>query len=182
MSFLSGAFCRAKNVEYRLYALRLLIFEHQGISKIRRNNNEKIYYVRRKAVWLDDETARAIDEANYPEITRFYILDKHQEDLIDLKETRRRISLDYLLKQGCSIADDSDDPAQYAERMEKILRMRKALSALTDKQFKAIWYVAVEGLNYIETGKLLGVRWETVRQYYKKAEEKIKKYFPNNPI
>ena len=63
------------------------------------------------SVWLDDETARAIDEANDPEITQFYILDKHQEDLIDLKETRRHISLDYLLEQGCSMADDSDDPA-----------------------------------------------------------------------
>ena len=41
------------------------------------------------SVWLDDETARAIDEANDPEITQFYILDKHKEDLIDLKETRR---------------------------------------------------------------------------------------------
>ena len=33
------------------------------------------------SVWLDDETARAIDEANDPEITRFYIMDKHKEDL-----------------------------------------------------------------------------------------------------
>ena len=33
--------------------------------------------------------------------------------------------------------------------MERILKMRKALSALTDKQFKAIWYVAVKGLNYV---------------------------------
>ena len=55
--------------------------------------------------------------------------------------------------------------------------MGKALSALTEKQFKAIWYVAVEGLSYTEAGRLMGIRWETVRQYYKKSEEKIKKYF-----
>ena len=90
------------------------------------------------SVWLDDKTASTLEEVNDPQITHFYILEKHKEDLIQLKETRRHTSLDYLLKQGCSIADDSDDPAQYAERMEKILRMRKALSALTDKQFKAI--------------------------------------------
>ena len=29
------------------------------------------------SVWLDDETAKALDEANNPEITQFYILDKH---------------------------------------------------------------------------------------------------------
>ena len=50
-------------------------------------------------VWLDDETARAIDEANDPEITQFYTLDKHQEDLIDLKETRRHTSLDELIEK-----------------------------------------------------------------------------------
>ena len=99
-------------------------------------------------MWLDDETARAIDEANDPAITQFYILDKHQEDLIDLKETRRHISLDSLAEQGHLMADENGDPAEYVERMEKILKMRKALSALTDKQFKAIWYVAVDGLSY----------------------------------
>ena len=129
------------------------------------------------SVWLDDETARAIDEANDPEITQFYILDKHREDLIDRKETRRHTSLDELIEKGHLIEDEDGDPVQHAIRMERILKMRKALSALTDKQFKAIWYVAVEGLNYVETGKLMGIRWETVRQYYKKAEEKIKKYF-----
>ena len=129
------------------------------------------------SVWLDDETARAIDEANDPEITQFYILDKHREDLIDRRETRRHTSLDELIEKGRLIEDEDGDPVQYAMRMERILKMRKALSALTDKQFKAIWYVAVEGLNYVETGKLMGIRWETVRQYYKKAEEKIKKYF-----
>lgn len=129
------------------------------------------------SVWLDDETARAIDEANDPEITQFYILDKHNEDLIDRKETRRHISLDELMYKGHLIEDEDGDPVQYAMRMERILKMRKALSTLTDKQFKAIWYVAVDGLTYVETGKLMGIRWETARQYYKKAEEKIKKYF-----
>ena len=70
------------------------------------------------SVWLDDETARAIDEANDPEITQFYILDKHQEDLIDRKETRRHISLNSLIEQGHLIADENGDPAEYVERME----------------------------------------------------------------
>ena len=134
------------------------------------------------SVWLDDETARAIDEANDPEITQFYILDKHREDLIDRRETRRHTSLDELIEKGRLIEDEDGDPVQYAMRMERILKMRKALSDLTDKQFKAIWYVAVEGLNYVETGKLMGIRWETVRQYYKKAEEKLKNIFKKYPL
>lgn len=60
--------------------------------------------------------------------------------------------------------------------------MGKALSALTEKQFKAIWYVAVEGLSYTEAGRLMGIRWETVRRYYKKSEEKIKNIFKKYPL
>lgn len=133
------------------------------------------------SVFLDDETAKALDESNDPEATHFYIIEKHKEDLIDLKERRRHISLDYLTEKGYFVEDKSADISTYAERMEKILQMRKALSALTDKQFKALWYVAVDGLSYVEAGKLMGIRWETVRQYYKMAEKKIKNFFKTIP-
>ena len=133
------------------------------------------------SVWFDDETARAIDQANDLEITQFYILDKHREDLIDRRETRRHTSLDELIEKGHLVEDEDGDPVQYAMRMERILKMRKALSALTDKQFKALWYVAVDGLSYVEAGKLMGIRWETVRQYYKMAEKKIKNFFKTIP-
>ena len=133
------------------------------------------------SVFLDDKTAKALDESNDPDATHFYIVEKHKEDLIDLKETRRHVSLDYLTEKGYSVEDKSADISMYAERMENILQMRKALSTLTDKQFKALWYVAVDGLSYVETGKLMGIRWETVRQYYRMAENKIKKYFKSIP-
>ena len=134
------------------------------------------------SVWLDDETARAIDEANDSEITRFYILEKHKEDLIQRKETRRHTSLDYLFEQGHYIEDQDSDLSQHGVRMENISKVRKALSTLTDRQFKAIWYVAVDGLSYARAGGLMGIKGETVREHYKRAEEKIKKYFPNNPL
>ena len=72
------------------------------------------------SVWLDDETARAIDEANDPEITQFYILDKHKEDLIQRKETRRHTSLDYLFEQGHYIEEQDSDLSQHGVRMENI--------------------------------------------------------------
>ena len=134
------------------------------------------------SVWLDDETARAIDEASDPEITQFYILDKHKEDLIQRKETRRHTSLDYLFEQGHFIEDQDSNLSQHGVRIENISKVRKALSTLTDRQFKVIWYVAVDGLSYAKVGRLMGIRWETVREHYKKEEEKIKKHFLTNPI
>ena len=72
------------------------------------------------SVWLDDETARVIDEVNDPEITQFYILDKHKEDLIQRKETRRHTSLDYLFEQGHYIEEQDSDLSQHGVRMENI--------------------------------------------------------------
>ena len=129
------------------------------------------------SVWLDDETARAIDEANNPEITQFYILDKHKEDLIDLKETRRHVSLDHLAEQGHLVADENGDPAQYVERMEKILRMRKALSALTDKQYTIIMAHHIDGLSFREIARRMGVGKTTIIYHFNEAEKIIKSFF-----
>lgn len=129
------------------------------------------------SVWLDDETAQAIDEANDPEITQFYILDKHQEDLIDLKETRRHISLDSLAEQGHLIADENGDPAQYVERMERILKMRKALSTLTDKQYTIVMAHHIDGLSFREIARRMGVGKTTVLYHFHEAEKIIKSFF-----
>ena len=100
------------------------------------------------SVWLDDETARAIDEANDPEITQFYILDKHKEDLIQRKETRRHTSLDYLFEQGHYIEEQDSDLSQHGVRMENISKVREALSTLTEKQRTVIIARHVDNLSF----------------------------------
>ena len=128
------------------------------------------------SVWLDDETARAIDEANAPEITRFYILDKHKEDLIQRKETRRHTSLDYLFEQGHFIEDEDSDLSQHGVRMENISKVRKALYALTEKQRTVIIARHVDNLSFNEIVRKMGVTGKTVIAHLKAAEKKIKKY------
>ena len=125
------------------------------------------------SVWLDDETARAIDEANDPEITQFYILDKHKEDLIQRKETRRHTSLDNLFEQGHFIEDQDSDLSQHGVRMENILKMRKALSTLTDKQRNVIIARHVDNLSFNEIGRRMGVTGKTVIAHFKAADKKV---------
>ena len=129
------------------------------------------------SVWLDDETARAIDEANDPEITRFYILDKHKEDLIQRKETRRHTSLDYVFEQGHFIEDQDSDLSQHGVRMENILKMRKALSSLTDKQYNIVIAHHIDGLSFREIARRMGVSKSTVIYHFEKAEKIIKSFF-----
>ena len=129
------------------------------------------------SAWLDDETAKALDESNDPEITHFYIVEKHKEDLIQLKETRRHISLENLIDQGHFIEDQDSDLSQHGVRMENILKMRKALSTLTDKQRNVIIARHVDNLSFNEIGRRMGVTGKTVIAHFKAAEKKIKKYY-----
>ena len=129
------------------------------------------------SAWLDDETAKALDESNDPEITHFYIVEKHKEDLIQLKETRRHISLENLIDQGHFIEDQDSDLSQHGVRMENILKMRKALSTLTEKQRTVIIARYVDNLSFNEIGRRMGVTGKTVIAHFKAAEKKIKKYY-----
>ena len=129
------------------------------------------------SVWLDDETANALDEANDPEITQFYILDKHQEDLIDLKETRRHISLDNLFEQGHFIEDQDSDLSQYGVRIENISKIRKALSALSDKQYSIVIAHHIEGLSFREIARRMGIGKTAVLYHFNIAEKIIKSFF-----
>lgn len=129
------------------------------------------------SVWLDDKTATALEEANDPQITHFYILEKHKEDLTQRKETRRHTSLDNLFEQGHFIEDQDSDLSQHGVRMENILKMRKALSTLTDKQRNVIIARHVDNLSFNEIGRRMGVTGKTVIAHFKAAEKKIKKYY-----
>ncbi len=129
------------------------------------------------SVFLDDKTATALEEADDPQITHFYILEKHKEDLIQRKETRRHTSLEHLFEQGHFIEDQDSDLSQHGVRMENILKMRKALSALTDKQRNVIIARHVDNLSFNEIGRKMGVTGKTVIAHFKAAEKKIKKYY-----
>ena len=129
------------------------------------------------SVWLDDETAKALDEENDPEITQFYILDKHQEDIIDLKETRRHISLDNLFEQGHFIEDQDSDLSQYGVRIENISKIRKALSALSDKQYSIVIAHHIEGLSFREIARRMGIGKTDVLYHFNIAEKIIKSFF-----
>ena len=61
--------------------------------------------------------------------------------------------------------------------MENILKMRKALSTLTDKQRNVIIARHVDNLSFNQIGRRMGVTGKTVIAHFKAAEKKIKKYY-----
>ena len=59
--------------------------------------------------------------------------------------------------------------------MENILKMRKALSTLTDKQRNVIIARHVDNLSFNQIGRRMGVTGKTVIAHFKAAEKKDKK-------
>ena len=61
--------------------------------------------------------------------------------------------------------------------MEKILKMRKALSALTDKQYTIVMARHIDGLSFREIARRMGVGKTTVLYHFNEAEKIIKSFF-----
>lgn len=128
------------------------------------------------SVWLDDETARAIDEANDPEITQFYILDKHKEDLIQRKETRRHTSLDQLFEQGHYIEEQDSDLSQYGVKWKTFQKCVKLFLLLQKNNVQLL----LLGTLTICLSIKLDEEWGLLKkllQIVLKQQKKIKKYY-----
>ncbi|MBO5884158.1 MAG: sigma-70 family RNA polymerase sigma factor [Clostridia bacterium] len=132
------------------------------------------------SVFLDDQTSKALDEANDIRITNAYITEEYKDNLTSRKETRRHVSFEHLTEQGYEFAEDID----YAEEAYKEFRiklMKKALETLTEIQYKILIAKCIDNISFREIGRRMGISKTTVSEHFYAAEEKIKKFFKNNP-
>ena len=132
------------------------------------------------SAYVEDEIAEALEQCS-DEVRRVYILDKHEEQNADRRETRRHSSLDQVMEEGEQIGTDEYNPAVEMKKRENNERLYNALEMLTDKQYQALWRYAVDGLTFEEIGVEMGIRWETVREHYKSALKKLQKILRDTP-
>ena len=127
-------------------------------------------------VFVDDETAAALAHCD-EEICHLYILEEHEAQNLTRKETRRHISYESITEKGLDFVSPEESPSERLIRSEEEKRLHNAMASLTDKQYKILWLVAVDGLSFHEVGRLLGVNWDTVREHYRAAVKKVQKNF-----
>ena len=132
------------------------------------------------SAYVEDEIAEALEQCS-DEVRRVYILDKHEEQNADRRETRRHCSLDQVMEEGEQFGTDEYNPAVEMKKRENNERLYEAMRALTDKQYQALWRYAVDGLTFEEIGEEMGIRWETVREHYKSALKKLRKILRDTP-
>ena len=82
-------------------------------TKIMHKGEEKVI-----AVWLDDETARLLDEYGDEKLKHAYIVEEYKVQLIERSETRRHQSLEKSMEAGFDVIDESTDVEK--EAIEKL--------------------------------------------------------------
>ena len=93
------------------------------------------------------------------------------------KETRRHISLDYLMEQGADIADHRDgDPLSALIEKTDDERIKTALSYLSDKQRSLIEKVFYNDLSLREIARQTGISHQALSQQLATIYKKMKKF------
>lgn len=93
------------------------------------------------------------------------------------KETRRHISLDYLMEQGADIADHRDgDPLSALIEKTDDEKLKTALSYLSDKQRALIEKVFYNDLSLREIARQTGISHQALSQQLATIYKKLKKF------
>ena len=93
------------------------------------------------------------------------------------RETRRHISLEYLMEQGVDIADhDSGDPLSALIEKTDDERIKTALSYLSDKQRSLIEKVFYNDLSLREIARQTGISHQALSQQLATIYKKLKKF------
>ncbi len=93
------------------------------------------------------------------------------------KETRRHISLEYLMEQGADIADHRDgDPLSALIEKTNDERIKTALSYLSDKQRALIEKVFYNDLSLREIARQTGISHQALSQQLATIYKKLKKF------
>ena len=92
------------------------------------------------------------------------------------KETRRHISLEYLIEHGADIADhDGGDPLSALLEKTDDERIKNALSYLSDKQRSLIEKVFYNDLSLREIARQTGISHQALSQQLATIYKKLKK-------
>ena len=93
------------------------------------------------------------------------------------KETRRHISLEYLIEHGADIADhDGGDPLSALLEKTDDERIKTALSYLSDKQRSLIEKVFYNDLSLREIARQTGISHQALSQQLATIYKKLKKF------
>lgn len=93
------------------------------------------------------------------------------------RESRRHISLNYLMELGVDFTDTAADPVAAVELRENDERIHNAIKHLSDKQQKLLHAVFVDGKTITQAAKDLGLNKSSISRQLQTIYKKLKKLF-----
>ena len=130
-------------------------------TKIMDNGKEKDI-----AVFLDDETAKVLEECGDEELKHRYIVEEYKDKLIERRETRRHQSLEKSIEGGHEFVDHKADVEQNLEKKEEIEQLDKALKFLTKKQMYVLRLHVLEQKPFQEISETMGIKFYSNYEHY----------------
>ena len=86
------------------------------------------------SVWLDDETARLLEECGDERLKHEYIIEEYKARLIERRETRRHQSLEKSMDSGFDMADENADIETEVFRTMDLDKLYQAVQQLEPQQ------------------------------------------------
>lgn len=133
-------------------------------------------------VWVDNETARVLEEAGNEKIRHKYLADEYNAKLIERRETRRHQSYEQCVENGYDVISKGENGLERLERLETREEIRKLLTCLTEKQRSVFVTYVLEGQTFRSIGESMGVSQQTVRESYWAAVRKLRKKITETPF
>ena len=93
------------------------------------------------------------------------------------RETRRHISLYYLMENGVDFTDTAADSFAAVELRENEERIHNAIKHLSDKRQKLLRAVFVESKTITQAAKELGLNKSSISRQLQTIYKKLKKFF-----
>lgn len=128
------------------------------------------------AVWLDDETARLLEEYGDEKLKHAYIVEEYKAQLIERSETRRHQSLEKSMEAGFDVMDESTDVEKEAFINIDKEKLRRAFQFLEPQQKWLIVQIFFNNRTRVDVAKEMGVDESAIRCRLKKIYKKIKKF------
>lgn len=128
------------------------------------------------SVWLDDETARLLEEYGDERLKHEYIAEEYKARLIERRETRRHQSLEKSLEGGFDVIDESTDIETEVFRTMDSDKLYQAMQQLEPQQKWLIVQIFYKGRTRVDVAKELGINESKVRSRLERIYKKIKKF------
>lgn len=136
---------------------------------------ETIKDKKRVSVYVEEEIARWLETADEQTRNEFVLYEKQAAN-IERNETRRHISLNYIVENGFDVAEDLLSADEILERNERKTAVKNAIKILEPQQKIFVKQMYYEQKTVTELAQIYAVNKSAIESRKKKILKKMKKF------